>query len=480
MATSWDAVVIGAGPNGLAAAITLARAGRTTLLLEAQPAPGGGASTQELTLPGFRHDVCSAVHPLAALSPFFRSLPLARHGLAWIEPPLALAHPFEDGTAATLERSLGATAAKLGRDGDAWRRRLQPAIAAWPRLAPAIAGAGGIPTALWTALRLGPQAAAAAASQARRWWRTRNARGLWAGLAAHSMLPLERRPSAAFAWALAAAAHLTGWPIARGGSQAIADALASHFRELGGELRTGMRVESWEQMPAAKVVICDLSPRQLARLAPISERNRSQLRALRPGPGVCKLDWALQAPIPWAAADCARAGTVHLGGTLEEIEASERAPWKGQCAARPFVLLAQPTRFDPTRAPAGRHIAWAYCHAPYAAAADAGEAIEAQIERFAPGFRRLILARSAWTTADFERHNANLEGGDIGGGAQTLKQLALRAALGHTTSNPAIFHCFASTPPGAGVHGLGGYYAARAALRRLEAMDGRRRRNPGG
>lgn len=464
---SWDAVVIGAGPNGLAAAITLARARWKTLLLEASPVVGGGARTMELTLPGFRHDLCSAVHPLAALSPFFRSLPLSQYGLAWLEPPLALAHPFDDGTAAVLERSLPATADRLGADAPAWRRRLGNLLAVWPRLDSALLGPERV-ALLLLAGRFGISLLDSASAQARRWWREPRTRALWAGLAAHSLLPLERRPSAAYALVLAGAAHLAGWPIARHGSQAVADALASHFQSLGGEIRCNSPIENWQNVPPAQVTLCDLAPRELARLAPLGERGRRRLRSLAPGPGVCKLDWALSAAIPWTAADCCRAGTVHLGGTLEEIEASERDVWQGKLAPRPFVLLAQPSRFDPSRAPAGRHTAWAYCHVPNGSEADRKDAIEAQIERFAPGFRQLILARSMLTASALERHNSNLIGGDIAGGAQTLAQWARRVWNGYRTANPTVFLCSASVPPGAGVHGLCGYYAACRALRRLD------------
>ncbi len=471
MAKAWEAVVIGGGPNGLAAAITLARAGRRTLLLEANESLGGGARTLELTLPGFRHDLCSAVHPLAALSPFFRELSLERYGLQWIEPPLALAHPFDQGQAVTLERSLELTADKLGPDGAAWRRRLQPLVNAWPRLESLVFRARLEPARIGPVLSFARAALAPAKHQARRWWRGREAQALWAGLAAHSLLPLEWRPSAAFALVLAIAAHRVGWPIARGGSQAITDALAAYYHAAGGEIRAGERIASWKQLPPAKAYLCALSPRQLAELAPISESNRRRLRGLRPGPGVCKLDWALSAPIPWAAAECARAGTIHLGGTLEEIARSERMPWKGQIAPRPFVLLSQPTGFDSSRAPAGRHIAWAYCHMPPGSPGDAAEAIEAQVERFAPGFRRCILARSVLTAAALERHNPNLAGGDIAGGAQTLGQFLRRAWMGHRSSNPAIFPCSAATLPGAGVHGLCGYAAALRALAWLQKPD---------
>lgn len=459
------AVVVGAGPNGLAAAITLAQGGWRVTVLEAGEQIGGGCRTAELTLPGYGHDVCSAIHPMAVLSPFFRALPLAANGLEWIEPPLALAHPFDDGSAALVYRSLERTAEGLGADGLAWRRLIGATARAWDQIAPWVLGPprwppGNPPAVLKFGLRAWRPAAALAGAFA-----TARARGLWAGLAAHSMLPLEARPSAAYGLVLGAGAHLTGWPLPRGGSQAITRALAAHFRALGGTVQTGVRVQDGREAAQADAVVATIAPRQLAEWTTLPERERRRLRQYRLGPGVCKVDWALAGPIPWTARECAQAGTVHLGGTWEEIAAAERAPWHGQAAPRPFVLLTQPTQFDPSRAPAGGHIAWAYCHMPNGSAQDASAAIEAQIERFAPGFQRLVLARHVLTAAELEQYNGSLAGGDIGGGAQDLASWTRRFWHGYRTASPKIFLGSAAAPPGAGVHGLCGHFAARAALR---------------
>ncbi|HWG58521.1 MAG TPA: NAD(P)/FAD-dependent oxidoreductase [Candidatus Acidoferrales bacterium] len=464
----YDAVVIGSGPNGLAAAITMAQAGRSVLVLEGEQTIGGGTRTAELTLPGFRHDVCSTVHAMATVSPFFRGLPLAAHGLEWIRPPAPLAHPLDDGTAVLLDRSVEATAANLGADGEAYARTIGPLAADWPRLESILLGALRMPRHPFAEARFGWLAMQPASRLARRIFGHERGRALFAGLAAHSILPLERVPSAAAGLALALAAHVGGWPFARGGSQAVADALASLLRSLGGEIETGVMVRSLDELPAARAVLCDVAPRQLAQIAGgrLPGKFRRKLDRYCYGPGVCKLDWALDAPIPWTAAECARAGTVHLGGTIEEIEESERAPWRGETAARPFVLLAQPSLFDATRAPAGKHVAWAYCHVPNGSRADMSEHIESQIERFAPGFRRLILKRSMMPAASLERHNPNLIGGDVAGGAMNLRQFVLRPTRRlYRTPARGVYICSSSTPPGGGVHGICGYLAAKAALR---------------
>jgi phytoene dehydrogenase-like protein len=465
-----DAVVVGSGPNGLAAAIALARAGRSVLVLEAADTIGGGTRSAELTLPGFVHDVCSAVHPMAAASPFFRSLPLAEHGLEWVQPEFPLAHPLDDGPAAVLERSVEATAARLGPDERAYRRLMGPLAARAEGLFRDLLGPLRVPRHPIAAMRFGWNAIRSAKGLAAR-FRTPAARALLAGLAAHSILPLEQSPSAAITLMLGLAGHAVGWPLPRGGSQRIADALASHLRKLGGEIVTGKRVASLDELPPAKAVLLDVTPRQVVALAGerLPARYRRRLERYRYGPGVFKLDWALSAPIPWRAEECRRAGTVHVGGTLEEVAEAERAPWRGEHPQRPFVLLAQPSLFDPTRAPAGKHTAWAYCHVPSGSTFDMTERIEAQVERFAPGFRELILARHALDTAAMERGNANYVGGDITGGVADWRQLFTRpvARLNpYTTPVPGLYICSASTPPGGGVHGLCGYFAARAALRR--------------
>jgi phytoene dehydrogenase-like protein len=465
-----DAVVVGSGPNGLAAAIELARAGRSVLVLEAAEEIGGGLRSGEVTLPGFVHDLCSAIHPMAAASPFFRSVPLAEHGLEWIEPPAPLAHPFDGGNAAMLRRSVEETAAGLGVDERAYDKLFQPLVADWPRLEGALLGPlVRIPRHPVALGRFGLDALRPAASFARAKFEGEAARALFAGLAAHSILPLEKLATASFGLVLGLTGHAVGWPLPRGGSQKIADALASYLRSLGGEIETGRPVESLGEL-RARTILCDVTPRQFLRLAGerLDGRYRRALERYRYGPGVFKLDWALSGPIPWAAPACAEAGTVHLGGTLEELVASERAPERGETSESPFVLLAQPTVFDPSRAPEGKHTAWAYCHVPNGSTVEMTEPIERQIERFAPGFRELVLARHASTPADLERRNANLVGGDIAGGANDLPQLLARPAVRrvpYSTPLDGVFICSASTPPGGGVHGMCGALAARAVLR---------------
>jgi phytoene dehydrogenase-like protein len=468
-----EVIVVGAGPNGLAAAIALARAGLSVRVIEAADAVGGGARSAELTLPGFVHDVCSAIHPLALASPFFRTLPLAEHGLEWIDPPAALAHPFDDGTAALLERSPEAAAPTLGEDGDRWRRLFAPLARDAEPLLDDVLAPVHLPSHPLALARFGARAAPPATMLARLSFRGAKARGLFAGLAAHSMLPLERPPSAAFGLMLGLLGHSVGWPFPRGGSQRLSDALASYLRSLGGEIETGHRVESLAELGNPRAVLLDVTPRALLALAGdrLPPRYRRRLERYRYGPGVFKLDWALDGPIPWRAEECAHAATVHLGSTLEEIAASEAAPGRGEIAERPYVLLAQQSLFDATRAPAGQHTAWAYCHVPNGSTVDMTARIEQQVERFAPGFRERILARSALGPAALERRNANYVGGDINGGAATLSQLLTRPVARvspYTTPLPGVFLCSSSTPPGGGVHGMCGYHAARAALRFLE------------
>lgn len=472
---SYDAVVIGAGPNGLAAALTFARAGRSVAVFEANETPGGGARSEELTLSGFTHDVCSAVHPLAAGSPFLRSLPLERHGLEWIHPPAPLAHPFDDGTAATLERSIEKTARTFADEDDAasYAKLMRPLVDGWEALAPELLAPLHLPSHPLALARFGMSAIRTASGLARKRFRGERARALFAGMAAHSVLPLDVRPSAAFGLVLAMAGHAVGWPIPRGGSAMITSTLVSYLRSLGGELFTGARVESVDDLPRSRVVLCDLTPRGLIEVAghklPTSYRRR--LERFSHGPAAFKLDWALSEPVPWRARECARAATVHLGGTLEEMERSERDAWEGRRTKSPFVILVQPSLFDPTRAPAGRHTLWAYCHVPNGSNFDMTEAIENQIERFAPGFRDTVLARSLITPADFERRNANLVGGDINGGAQDLAQLFARPVLSlnpYRTPARGLYICSSSTPPGGGVHGMCGHLAARAALKEME------------
>ncbi len=466
--SKYDAIVIGAGPNGLSAAITMAQAGRSVLLVEGQPTIGGATRSEELTLPGFVHDVCSAVHPMGVVSPFFRTLPLEQHGLEWVQPSAPLAHPLDDGSAIVVERSVEETARNLGEDAGAYTRIFGGLVAEWPKLEPFLLGPLGFPRHPLVAAQFGLRGMRSASSVARSLFSGEKAQALFAGHAAHSMLPLERVPSAAFGFVLGITAHVAGWPFARGGSQSIANALASHFQSLGGEIITGQSVQSIDDLPAARMLLCDVTPKQLLAIANarLSHGFQRELRRYRYGPGVCKMDWALDAPIPWTAKECGRAGTVHIGGTLEEIAESERDPWHGEHARRPFVLLALPTLFDPTRAPAGKHIAWAYCHVPNGSTFDMSERIESQVERFAPGFRQLIRKRSVMLCAGLESHNPNLVGGDINGGAALLSQFFLRPTWRlYRTPSKGLYICSASTPPGGGVHGLCGHFAAQAALR---------------
>ena len=465
---SYDAIVIGAGPNGLAAAITLARAGRAVLVYESRPSIGGGMRTKELTLPGYLHDVCSAIHPMALGSPFMRGLPLEHVGVTWVQPDAPLAHPLDDGSAVFLERSLDATCANLGADGHTYRRLMGPLVDHWEELAYAILGPLRPPRHPLIMARFGLNGLRSIRGVARRFTGDR-ARALVAGISAHAMLPLDEPPSAAFALVLGALGHAVGWPIARGGSQSIADGMAAYLRSLGGEIATDVEVTSLDQLPPAESVLCDISPRQLLRISGdhFSPRYQRQLQRFRYGPGIFKLDLALDGPIPWTARDVLRAGTVHIGGTFEEIAAAERAIWRGEHPARPLVLVAQQSLFDPTRAPEGKHTVWAYCHVPSGSNHDMTSAIESQIERFAPGFRERILARHIMTATQVERYNPNYIGGDINGGVQDLRQLFARPVLRpapYATSDPHMLLCSASTPPGGGVHGMCGYYAAQVAL----------------
>jgi phytoene dehydrogenase-like protein len=465
------AVVVGAGPNGLAAAIVLARAGRAVRVLEARDTPGGGCRSDALTLPGFVHDTCSTIHALALASPFLRTLPLARHGLEFAHPAAPLAHPLDDGTAAMLERSVDATAVGLGPDERAWRRTFAPLVRDADALFAGVLAPLRLPRHPLAIARFALDAVRAADGLARSRFAGERARALFAGCAAHSMLALDTPGSAAFGVVLALAGHAVGWPVARGGSQRLADALAGHLRSLGGTIETDRPVASLDELPVGRApVLLDVAPRQFLRMAGrrLPGVYRRRLARYRHGPGVFKLDWALDGPIPWTAPEVARAGTVHLGGTLEEVAAGEAAVARGAHPERPFVLLVQASGFDPSRAPAGRHTAWAYCHVPNGSDRDMTAAIEAQVERFAPSFMRLVAARAATDSAAYERMNPNYVGGDINGGAQDLRQLFARPVarpVPYSTPLPGVYLCSSSTPPGGGVHGMCGYWAARAALR---------------
>jgi phytoene dehydrogenase-like protein len=465
----YDALVVGSGPNGLAAAVELARNGRSVVVLEAEDTIGGGTRSAELTLPGFVHDVGSAIHPLGYASPFFRTLPLEEHGLEWIHPPAPLAHPFDDGTAAVLERSVEETGETLGSDAAAYRKLMEPIARDFDKIIGSLLGPPRLPRHPFALARFGLRAIRCARGLAESLFEGEKARGLFAGNAAHSFLPMEQAPSAAFGLVLSVLGHVAGWPFPKGGSQKIADALVSYLRSLGGEVYSGVRVGSVEEVPRTRTVLFDVTPWQLLEISGrhFTERYRRALKRYRYGPGVFKVDFALDGSIPWRAEGCERAATVHLGGTLDEISAGEAAVSRGEHPEKPFVLLAQHSLFDETRAPEGKHTVWTYCHVPNGSTFDMTGRIEAQIERFAPGFRDRILAKSTMGPADLQRINANHVGGDINGGLQDFRQLFTRPVARLTPySTPAkgLYICSSSTPPGGGVHGMCGYFAAHAAL----------------
>ncbi len=468
---SRKACVVGAGPNGLAAAIVVAQAGMQVDVLEAQSTAGGAARTLELTLPGFRHDFGSAIYPLGAGSPFFSSLPLSNHGLEWIHSPSALAHPLDDGTAVLLQRDLNETRDSLGIDGPAWDNLMRPFVERWSEFALEILRpVSFVPRHPWLMARFGMVALRSAQAVARR-FRDQRTRALFAGLAAHSFLSLDEPLSAAFAILMAVPAHAVGWPIPRGGAQSITNALCSLLSTVGGNVSTSSPVENLAALQNYDLFLCDLTPRQLVKVGGqrLSESYKRRLERYRYGAAAFKVDYALNAPIPWKARECLRAASVHLGGSFEEIAASEKAVRNGQHADRPFVLLAQPSLFDSSRAPAGKHTAWAYCHVPNGSNVDMLERLENQIERFAPGFRDCILARRVFSPADLESMDANLVGGDIGGGVMDIRQFLFRPTWRHyATSARDIYICSSSTPPGGGVHGMCGYRAAKTALSRLD------------
>lgn len=470
--TEYDAVVVGAGPNGLAAAILLAQHNLSVLVVEEKETIGGGCRSEELTLPGFIHDVCSSIHPLAIGSPFFRKLPLEKHGLEWIHPAVPLAHPFDDGTCTLLYRSLEETFQNLKEDSTAYKELFGPFVDNWQKLENTLLGPLRIPSHPLLALKFGIKAIRSAESLAKRKFSNPKTQGLFAGLAAHSILPLDQTVTAAVGLLLGISGHVFGWPMPRGGAQSITDALGSFFTELGGQIQTSSPVNSLKDLPDSKVILFDLTPKQILSIAgeELSPIYKNQLSHYRYGPGVFKMDWALSQPIPWKATDCLKAGTVHLGGEFDQIAAGEKAVWKGRHPEKPYVLLAQHTLFDSTRSPEGKHTAWAYCHVPSGSEKDMTQEIENQIERFAPGFRDCVLEKSTKNTREMHRYNANYIGGDIIGGVQDLWQIFTRPTMKlepYATSNPRLFICSSSTPPGGGVHGMCGYHAARVALKRV-------------
>ncbi len=472
--TDVDAVVVGSGPNGLAAAIELARAGCSVVVVEARSAPGGGARTSELTLPGYRHDVCSAIHPLGLGSPFFHDLPLAQYGVEWIQPDIPLAHPFDSGDAARLEKSLDRTASIFGQDNGAYLRLMKPFVERWDDLAVDILGPLPIPPKHPLLMaRFGLYALQSTDLLVKRMFKDPKTRAIFAGMAAHAFLPLHFPATASFGMVLGILAHAVGWPVPKGGSQQIIDAMIAYLETLGGKVITGQPVRDIAELPSSRLVMMDVTPRQLLEIAGkrFPPRYHRRLERYRYGPGIFKIDWALSDPIPWKAEECRFAGTVHVGGSYDEIALAEQTAWDGKAVPeKPLVLVAQQSLFDKTRAPEGKHTGWAYCHVPHGSSVDMTERIENQIERFAPGFKDCILSRATMNAVEAQHYNPNYIGGDINGGAQSLRQLFTRPTLRrvpYSTPDKEIYLCSSSTPPGGGVHGMCGYHAARAALKSL-------------
>jgi phytoene dehydrogenase-like protein len=473
--TEYDAIIVGGGPNGLAAGITLARRGCSVLLVEAKSTIGGGMRTHEITLPGFHHDICSAIHPLGVGSPFMRGLPLEKYGVEWVYPPAAAAHPFDDGSAITFERGIDETADQLGKDAPAYRRLFRPLVSHWEEVVEDLLGPLPLPPKhLISLARFGIPALLPAAGLARLVFRSTRAQAVFGGLAAHSIMPLEKPATAAFGLTLGMLTHAVGWPMVRGGSQILAEAMGAYFVDLGGKICNNYPVRNIAELPSSKAYLLNVTPRQMMNIAGdrLPAGYTRSLNRYRYGPGVFKIDYALSGPVAWKDPICSRAGTVHLGGSLEEIALSERGPGRGEHVSRPYVLFVQQTIFDPSRAPSGKHTAWAYCHVPSGSTVDMTSSIENQIERFAPGFRDLVLARRTCNAVEMEAYNPNYVGGDINGGVQDLLQLYTRPVARfspYTTPAREIFICSSSTPPGGGVHGMCGFHAAQAALRTIMA-----------
>lgn len=465
----FDAVVVGAGPNGLSAAIRLQQAGLSVIVIEKESTVGGGTRTVDLTLPGFKHDICSAIHPLAAASPFFKTLPLDKHGLEYIYPVVAAAHPFDDGRAGVLTHSIQETAQALGEDQEKYLSLMGPLVRSWPRIVSDVLGPLGLPSSPSGFAAFGLKALTSA-TQFSKNFRTREAQGLWAGMAAHSIQPLSNIATSAVGLVLLITGHSGGWPYPRGGSHQITLALASYFQSLGGTIQTDLHVRSMDQLPSSHAILFDVTPRQMLEIAghKFSSLYRWQLERYRYGMGVCKVDWALDGPTPFTAGVCRNAGTVHLGNTFAEVAEAESAIWKGRHPEKPFVLFAQQSLLDSSRAPAGKHTAWGYCHVPSGSDVDMTERIENQVERFAPGFRERIIGRSTLTALQIEMYNPNYIGGDINGGVNDLAQIFTRPALRwspYKTSAKGLYICSSSTPPGGGVHGMCGLRAADRALK---------------
>ncbi len=469
---NYDAVIVGSGPNGMAAAVELSRNGKSVLVIEGRDTLGGGTRTQQLTLPGFQHDVCSSVHPLGIGSPWFRAVPLQDYGLEWVIPPLGMAHPFDDGSAAVLSQDLQRTKESLGQDGMAYLKLMEPLVRDWQEILEEFLGPLPFPPKHPIVMaRFGLTALRSARGLVESRFQGERARAFFSGMAGHAIQPMENPITASFGLMLGALGHVLGWPFARGGSKMITAALEAYLKDLGGETETGWFVGDLDELPDARAMLFDTTPGMMVKIVKerFPERYRKQLRKFRHGPGIYKVDWALNGAVPWKAEECRQAGVVHIGGTFEEIAASERAAWEGRHSERPFVLFVQPTLFDPSRAPDGKHIGWGYCHVPAGSDVDMLDVIEGQIERFAPGFRDCILERKVWSPRELEAYNPNYIGGDIASGIQDIWQLFTRPVWKlspYETPLKKIYLCSASTPPGGGVHGMGGYHAARAALRR--------------